>query len=108
MNIGCLRRFDQLLVSGILIGVTQIIADGVMKEICLLHDDSDVAAQRRQSNVVYVHTIKADPSRLWVVETRDQMRNGCLARSARPDKGHHLPWHNLKGNVFKSRLTAVI
>ena len=58
MRAGLARR-DELVVGGVGAGVAQVVADGLVEEVRVLHDQSDRVAQRLEREVADVVAVDA-------------------------------------------------
>src|SRR5262249_44321391 len=100
-------RTLQLLIGRIRLGVAEVLADRRVEEVGLLGHHADVLAQALQRQVTYIVPIELHRAALHVIEARHQIRNGCLAGAARPDKRRQLARLDLERDVVKSGALAV-
>ena len=89
-EVGDVRRARggfEFAVGRIGLAVPKIVRDGVVKEIGLLRDDADVAAQRLQRYRAQVVAVDEHAPVLRIVKTRNELGDRRLARARRPDEG---------------------
>ena len=78
--------FVDLLIGCIKISVTDIIADGSGKQMGILQDNTEGAAQIIFFDLGDIDAVIADFSFLNIVETVDQVGNCCLSGTGRANK----------------------
>ena len=71
-------------------GVEQVGADGVVEQVRFLRHHADLRGQRVERHVAQVVPVDQDAPAGGVVQARDQIGQGGLARAAGPDQRHQL------------------
>ena len=69
------------------LGVAEVVGDGGVEQVGILHDRPDGVAQRLQGHGAHVLSVDADRSLGDVVQTRDERRQRRLARAGRTHQG---------------------
>ena len=85
MGVSGLGGFHHLLHGGVGAGVADVVSDGAHKEVGLLGDDADVAAQIFKGDVLDVHAIDGDLSFGHIVEPGNQVDDGGFSGSRAAD-----------------------
>ena len=70
--------------------VGDVVGDRVIEQHGVLRDDANPRPQRTKGHIAEVDPIDEDATAGDVVEPRDQVDQGRLARTAQPHDGHHL------------------
>ena len=84
-----LRRVAHLVVGGVLFAVADVLRDGAGEEDRLLRHEADLRAQLLLRHLAHVHAVHQDAAAVDVVEARNQVDQGGLARAgAADDRGH--------------------
>ncbi len=104
---GSRRRFDFLLRVTLATSVGDVAAYGVVEEHRLLTDDARQAAQRLQIDLAGIDTVESDPSGRRFIESRNQVHQRALPRTAGADQCHYLPVSRHEVDVLQHRLVAV-
>ncbi len=99
MGVGGLGRGHDLLATGFRPAIGDVLGHGLAKQKRLLHDDADVAAQALELQVAHVVAVDQHTAAADVVETRDKIGDGRLARSCRPNEGNALARPGVKVDV---------
>src|SRR5207247_4707995 len=83
-------------------------ADGAREQHGLLHHYADLPSQGGQLDVAHVVAIDQHLATAHVVEARDQVGDGGLARAGGADEGDGLPGFDLEAHVLDDRPARVI
>lgn len=108
VRISQLCRCDAFLIGGVRVSVTQIFHHRSCKEVHLLQDNAQAAAQVGFSDLIDVDAIIADLAILNVIKAIDQIGNGCLPCARCPNEGNFLSRLCIKGNVMQNGLVRCI
>ena len=84
-------------------GEAQVVGDRPVEEEPLLRHHDDAIAQTAHRRVAQVVTTERDRPGVRVVEPRDQLRQGRLARTGRPDQSDALTVRDPQRRVTKRR-----
>ena len=101
VGLGYLRSTDYLLHRGLGHSEGDIVADGVVEEVGLLRDNSDMMAQRRERIGRERLAVDEDLAAAAVVETHEEVGQGALARPRAANKGHHGASGNRKADIVQ-------
>src|SRR5204862_436120 len=88
--------------------VTDVLQNRPVKEMRILLHDAYLAAEMTAVELPHVDAIHKYPASRHVVEPRDQVDDGRLARSRRPDEAHHLSGLHVERHVLQYLSHAVI
>ncbi len=88
VDIGFTASFFDFGLRGVGLGVEQILFDSAVEQVSVLRHHSDVLAQIGQIEFSDVDAVQQDPSARHIVEARNQVDDGRLAGSRRPDDGN--------------------
>ena len=80
-------------------GIEQVGADGVVEEVGLLGHHADIGRQGGQRDVAQIVAVQRDPALGRIVQARQQIGDGRLARAAGADQRHQLARLDLKADV---------
>ena len=73
MSVGCLRRFDDVVLSGVGGRVRNIVGDASRKQHGILRNEAKLIPQIRQFVFANIHAIKENMPVSGVVKTREQI-----------------------------------
>ena len=108
MRIGELCRLDAFLIRRVQLSVADVLHDRARKQVGILQDDTHRAAQVCLFDLIDIDAVVTDLAVGNVVEAVQEVGDGGLAGTCRPDKGDLLPGlcidrdvvqHDLFGNV---------
>ena len=108
VRIGKLRRSHDFLVGRIQTTVADIIADGAGKQVGILQNDTERAAEVRLFDLIDIDAVVADLAVREVVETVDQVGDGRLARARCADERDLLTGLSIQRDVVQNDLIRVI
>ena len=104
MGIGKLCGGDTFLIGGVQSSVTDIVHDGSGKEMGVLEDDSQRAAQIGLADFIDVDAVIADFAVLDIVKAVDQVRNRRLSCSGAAYEGKLLAGSGVHPDIMKDHL----
>ena len=108
VDIGFTASFLDFGLRGIGFGVEQILFDRAVEQVRVLRHHSDVLAQIGQIEFADVDAVQQDPSACHIIEARNQVDDGGLARSRRPDDGNGRSRLQFEADVIQDRLFRII
>ena len=103
-----LRGGDHLLVGRVGPAVADVVHDRVAEQERVLQHDADLRAQAARGDVAHVDAVDRDRARRDVVEARDQVDHGRLARAGRADDGDRLARLGHQVDVAQHRLARLV
>src|ERR1700685_477774 len=83
------------------LAVSDVVANGVVKQNGFLSDDSHLLPQRSQRYIAHVEAVDEQASFGRVEKSWNQMDKRALARTARADDGQNLPAANFQVDVMQ-------
>ena len=93
-EVGGLRRLGRrphLVHRGLGAAIGDVVAHGAREEERLLQHHADLRAQARQGHLAHVVSVDEHGAARHVVEARDEVDDGALARAGGAEEGHQLP-----------------
>ncbi len=105
--LAALRGCLDLRLGGIQVWHSQVGADGVVEEIGLLGDHADRGGERVERDIAQVVPVDADDSVGRVVEARDEIGQGGLARAGGTDQRDQLSGPGGEGDVLQGDLARL-
>ena len=108
VRLSCTGGRLDLFVGRVRPSVRDVRANGVREEEAVLEDDANLASERVQRDRAHIETVHEDRSLRWVVETRDEHRQGRLAATARADDGDALARRDVELDPVEHRVTVVV
>ena len=87
---------------------SDVAGDAVVKQHGVLRHHADLRAQRRQRHIAQVVPVDGDVSAGHVIEPREQVDQGGLPGTARPDDRHHLTGANAEAHAAECVPAALV
>src|SRR5581483_5256637 len=97
-----------LVLAGIGPAEGDVLANRAREQHRLLHHDADLAAKRMEGYVAHVIAIDQHRALAHVVEARNQVGHGGLARPGSSDEGDHLPRLDAEGHSLDHRAAGMV
>src|SRR4029079_15698997 len=91
----------ELRLARVRLRIQQVLADRRMEEVGLLRHDADNLAERRELDLPDIDAVDLDGACVTVVEARDQVGRGGLARAGRADERDQLAGLPLEVDVLE-------
>ena len=96
-----LCRRNAFLIDGVKAPVTNIVHDGACKQVRILEDNAEAAAQVGFFNLPDIDAVIEDNAVGNIIKTVDQVGDRCFAGARGPDKRHLLPRLGIEGDVVQ-------
>ena len=105
-DLGPAQGFDEFVVAGLGLGVEQVGADRVVKEMHVLGDHADRLAQRLETRLAHVDAVDAHGAGAHVVESWHELAHRGLAGARRTHQGHELAGLGAEAHVAQYLLAG--
>ena len=99
MNVGPSCSLDDLRIRRVHVAVEDVLLDCPGEQENILLDDANCPAQRSERHIPDIHTVNRNSPGRHVVEPRDEIAHGCLARSRGSHERHGFPRRDLQIDV---------
>lgn len=100
--------FVYVFLSGIRLGIHEVVHECVVEKNRILRDDAELTAQTCNGNVAHVHAIYLDAAGINVVKPEEQFQDGGLATSALANDGGRCAGQHFETDAFEGMLSLVI
>ena len=101
-------RGDHFVIAGFGFAVANVVHDRVTEEEGVLQDDADLPTQAGRSDIAHINAINAHRAIGDVVEARQQVDDGGLARAGGADDGNGLAWFSLQADILQDRNALLV
>ena len=108
MSLSVFGGLDDLAVTGLGITKRDVFAHAGSEEESVLHDKTDLTAQRANGGHLAVTAVKADAAGCWLVKAGDQIDQRRFARTGGPHQGHNLPRLNGKADIVENWMVRLV
>ena len=108
VDLGPLRRLDDLVHLGVGLAVADVLKDGIGEQEDLLLHDADRAAQALLRHAAHVQPVDGDAAGRDVVKAWDELAERALAAAGRTDDGDGLPGRDLQRHIVQHGQIAFV
>ena len=108
MDIGPLRRLNDLLLGGVQAAVADILPHGVIEEIDILLDDADIPADALQGQGMDLLAVQEDLAAFHIIEMGNEMADGGLAAAGGAYEGILLAALDIQIDMAEDFLILII